>query len=99
MDLATKLTQPFSKLTFEEKKHRYSVEDKPINISVSGLISKFYEHFNAKAVAPYSAIKLGVTTEEVLKQWADIEDTEYITLENFINLTGVLNLPVLKKKL
>lgn len=72
MDLVTKLTQPFSNLSFEEKKHRYFVENKPIDISVSGLISKFYEHFDAKAVAPYSAIKLGVTTEEVLKQWADI---------------------------
>ncbi len=72
MDLVTKLTQPFSNLSFEEKKHRYFVENKPIDISVSGLISKFYEHFDSKAVAPYSAIKLGVTTEEVLKQWADI---------------------------
>jgi hypothetical protein len=72
MDLANKLIQPFSNLTFEEKKHKYFVEGKPIKTSVSGLISEFYEHFNAQAVAPYSARKLGITTEEVLKQWADI---------------------------
>jgi hypothetical protein len=72
MDLSSKLTQPFSNLTFEEKKHKYFVEGKPIKTSVSGLISKFYEHFDAQAVAPFSAKKLGITTEEVLKQWADI---------------------------
>lgn len=72
MDLETKLTKPFSNLTFEEKKHKYFVEGKPIKTSVSGLISEFYEHFNAQAVAPFSARKLGITTEEVLKQWADI---------------------------
>ena len=72
MDQLSKLTQPFSSLTFEEKKHRYFVEGKPIKTSVSGLISEFYEHFDAQAVAPFSARKLGITTEEVLKQWADI---------------------------
>lgn len=72
MDLLEKLTMPFSDLTFEEKKHRYFVKDEPIKTSVSGLISEFYEHFDAQAVAPYSAKKLGITTEEVLKQWADI---------------------------
>jgi len=72
MDLLEKITKPFSALTFEEKKHRYFVENKPIKTSVSGLISEYYEHFNAEAIAPYSARKLGITTEEVLKQWADI---------------------------
>jgi hypothetical protein len=72
MELLSKLTQPFSNLTFEEKKHKYFVEGKPIETSVSGLISKYHEHFNAQAVAPFSARKLGITTEEVLKQWADI---------------------------
>lgn len=72
MDLLKKITEPFNDLTFEEKKHRYFVKEEPIKTSVSGLISEFYEHFNAEAVAPYSARKLGITTEEVLKQWADI---------------------------
>ena len=72
MKLLHKIQDPFNNLTFEEKKHRYFVEGKPIETSVSGLISKFHEHFDAQAVAPFSARKLGVTTEEVLKQWADI---------------------------
>jgi ATP-dependent exoDNAse (exonuclease V) beta subunit len=72
MELLTKIQQPFSKLSFEEKRHRYYVESEPIKTSVSGLISKFYEHFNAEEVAPYSAAKAGVTTEEILAQWAAI---------------------------
>jgi hypothetical protein len=71
MNLLEPIKQPFSNLTFEEKEHRYFVESKPLKTSVSGLISKFYEHFDAQAVAPFSARKLGITTEEVLKQWTD----------------------------
>lgn len=66
------ISQPFSKLSFEEEKHRYYVDNQLIKISVSGLISKFYEHFNAEQVAPYSAAKMGLTTEEVLTHWAAI---------------------------
>lgn len=72
MELLTKIQQPFSKLSFKEEKHRYYVDNQPIKISVSGLISEFYEHFNAKQVAPYSAAKMGLTTEEVLAHWAAI---------------------------
>jgi hypothetical protein len=72
MGLLQKIKQPFDTLTFEEKKHKYFVNGQALSTSVSGLISEFYEHFDAEAVAPYSAMKLGVTTEEVLKQWADI---------------------------
>lgn len=72
MELLTKIQQPFSKLSFEEKKHRYYVDNQPLKTSVSGLISKFYEHFDAQQVAPYSAAKAGITTEEILAQWAAI---------------------------
>ena len=72
MDTAQKLTGPFNDLTFEEKEHKYFVKGNPIKTSVSGLISEFYEHFDADAVAPFSAKKAGVTTEEILRQWAEI---------------------------
>ena len=72
MELLTKIQQPFNKLSFEEKKHKYYVDNQPIKTSVSGLISEFYEHFNAEQVAPYSAAKMGLTTEEVLAHWAAI---------------------------
>ena len=72
MNNLNKLTEPFNNLTFEEKKHKYFVKGEPIKTSVSGLLSKFYESFDANAIAPYSAKKAGISTEEVLKQWADI---------------------------
>jgi hypothetical protein len=72
MDTLLKITEPFIDLSFKEKEHKYFVKGEPIKTSVSGLISKFYEHFDAQAVAPFSAKKAGVTTEEILKQWADI---------------------------
>jgi hypothetical protein len=72
MELLTKIQQPFNKLSFEEKKHKYYVDNQPIRTSVSGLISEFYEHFNAQQVAPYSAAKMGISTEEVLAHWAAI---------------------------
>lgn len=72
MELLQRIQQPFNKLSFEETKHRYYVEGNPLSKSVSALLGDFYEHFNAEQVAPYSAAKAGVTTEEILKQWADI---------------------------
>jgi ATP-dependent exoDNAse (exonuclease V) beta subunit len=72
MELLTKIQKPFSNLTFEEKRHRYYVEGQPISKSVSALIGDFYEHFDAQQVAPHSAAKMGLTTEEVLAHWAAI---------------------------
>ena len=72
MELLQRIQQPFNKLSFEETKHKYYVEGTPLSKSVSALIGEFYEHFDVEQVAPYSAAKAGVTTEEILKQWADI---------------------------
>lgn len=72
MDQITKIKEAFNNLTFEEEKHKYFIDSQPVNKSVSGLISDFYEHFNAEQIAPYSAAKLGVTTEQVLLHWATI---------------------------
>ena len=35
MDILQKITEPFNKLTFEEERHRYYVEGKPLDKSVS----------------------------------------------------------------
>lgn len=72
MELLQKIQEPFKELSFEEQKHKYYVKGQPLNKSVSALIGEFYEHFNAEEVAPYSAAKAGVTTEEILAQWAAI---------------------------
>lgn len=72
MELLQKIQEPFKELSFEEQKHKYYVKGQPLNKSVSALIGEFYEHFNAEEVAPYSAAKAGVTTEEILAQWTAI---------------------------
>ncbi|TXG80946.1 MAG: hypothetical protein E6R13_07260 [Spirochaetes bacterium] len=72
MELLQKIQEPFKELSFEEQKHKYYVKGQPLNKSVSALIGEFYEHFNVEEVAPYSAAKAGVTTEEILAQWAAI---------------------------
>lgn len=87
MEQLTKIKEPFNNLTFEEKKHKYFVDDQPLKTSVSSLISNFYEHFNAEQVAPYSAAKLGLTTEEVLLHWAKINQ-EAITRGHRVHAFG-----------
>lgn len=67
-----KLKNFFKDLSFKEKEHKYSVKGRPIEKSVSKLIENYYEEFDVDAVAPYSAIKAGVTTEEIKAQWAAI---------------------------
>jgi hypothetical protein len=67
-----KLKNFFKDLSFKEKEHKYSVKGRPIEKSVSKLIENFYEEFDVDAIAPYSAIKAGVTTEEIKAQWAAI---------------------------
>jgi hypothetical protein len=72
MELLSKIKEPFNSLEFEEAKHKYYVKGEPLKTSVSGLISNFYEHFDAQQVAPFSAKKAGISTEEMLAQWAQI---------------------------
>lgn len=72
MEIAKQIQLPFNDLTFKEKEHQYLVKGKPLEGSVSSKIATFYEKFDAEAVAPYSAAKAGVTTEEILQQWAEI---------------------------
>ncbi len=87
MELLTKLSTPFQKLTFKEKEHQYLVEDKPLQGSVSGLIKQFYETPDFDAIAPYSAAKRGITTEEIQKEWKD-NNLEAITRGSRVHLFG-----------
>ena len=68
------ISEPFKDLVFEEKEHKYLVKGQPIKRSVSSLIGDFYEHFDSLSVAPFTAKKMGITTEEVLKMWKDINE-------------------------
>lgn len=81
-DIREKIMLPFIKLDFNEEKHVYFVDNKPLKASVSKLISKFYKKFPAKqkakeiaegntrtgAVNKYT----GMSTKEILDQWKEI---------------------------
>lgn len=70
LEVQTNLKNYFSKLKFDEKSHSYTVEDKKLT-SVSHFIHKYKNKFDAQAIAPFSAKKLGLSTEEVLQMWED----------------------------
>lgn len=72
MELLNKIKQPFSTLSFEEKEHKYFVEEEPIKISVSGLISQYYEKFNAHEVSAKVSQRTGVPQTMILQDWLDI---------------------------
>jgi hypothetical protein len=72
MELLDKIKQPFSTLSFEEKEHKYFVEEEPIKISVSGLISNYYEKFNAHEVSARVSQRTGVPQTMILQDWVDI---------------------------
>lgn len=72
MELLNRIKQPFSTLSFEEKEHKYFVEEEPIKISVSGLISQYYEKFNAHEVSAKVSQRTGVPQTMILQDWLDI---------------------------
>ena len=75
---------PFIKLDFDEEKHVYFVDGKPLKASVSKLIKQFYKPFPSKqkaeeiekgmkttgAVGKYS----GMSSKKILKQWKKINE-------------------------
>jgi len=68
------ITKTFSGLSFEEDAHKYFVEGKPLNTSVSGCIKQFYEGFDAKAKAEEWEITKGIPAEETLAAWKETND-------------------------
>jgi hypothetical protein len=72
MELLNRIKQPFSTLSFAEKEHKYFVEEEPIKISVSGLISQYYEKFNAHEVSAKVSQRTGVPQTMILQDWLDI---------------------------
>lgn len=62
----------FKGLEFEEETHKYLFNSKPIKVSVSGVISNYYEKFDSEFFAQKVADRDGKTKEEVLQEWKDI---------------------------
>lgn len=65
------ISKTFEGLSFEEDKHLYFLDDRPLKISVSGLISNYYEKFDSYGNSLRVAKREGRTQEEVLQEWAD----------------------------
>ena len=88
---------PFIKLDFDEKKHIYFLENKPLKTSVSGVIKKFYIPYpaeqEAKKIVQNSNKKgvvnkySGMTEKEILQLWKEINE-ESTTRGSRVHLFG-----------
>ena len=67
--LKIQVLEYFSDLKFDPELHKYAVEGKPLKYSVSGIIKKYSNPFDADKIAPYSAKKAGVSVQEIKAQW------------------------------
>ena len=76
------IQMPFIKLDFNEEKHIYFVDNKPLKASVSKLIKKYYKEFptDQKAEEISNSTKFngvvnkytGMSKQEILNQWTTI---------------------------
>jgi hypothetical protein len=69
--IKNKAKEKFKKLKFKEENHIYSVDDKKIP-STSSLIKQFYKDFDSEKVSSFVAKKEGVSQQEVLDKWTEI---------------------------
>ena len=63
----------FKELKFNAQNHTYKYGEKNLS-SVSSVISRFVEPFDANTIAARVALQRGTTKEIVLKEWADKRD-------------------------
>lgn len=70
-NLKIQIKDYFKGLEFKENTHKYSFNSKPIKISVSGLIKKFYEEFDSYNISLRIAERDGLQQKDILKEWED----------------------------
>lgn len=68
-DLKKELYSHFSDLRFEEKDHKYYVNNRPLSKSVSGIAKQFFKPFDIYNISKAVAKKRNITQEEVLQEW------------------------------
>lgn len=85
--LKLQILDVFKGLTFNEDAHKYFVDGKPLNTSVSGVIKNFYEPFNSKEKSQDVAQKEGVSQQEILQRWKSNSD-EACELGTKVHLFG-----------
>lgn len=59
----------FDDYLFDEEPHIYYYKGKPVSTSGTKLIEKYVKPFEAEKIAPFSARKLNMSTEDVLDMW------------------------------
>jgi|SRR6187402_638951 len=64
------VTDFFANLDFNSEQHSYNYRDRTLS-SVSSIIKKFSEPFDADKIAFFVARKRGISKEEVLQEWED----------------------------
>lgn len=77
----------FDKLSFNEERHEYTVEDTKLDGSVSSKIDKFVEKVDFNAIAHRIAIRDNIPVEDILQEWDD-EKEEACTNGNRVHLFG-----------
>jgi len=71
--IKTQVQEYFKNLNFEPNNHVYTYNNL-ILPSVSSVIKKYSEPFEADKIAGFVAKKRGITKEEVLQEWQDIKN-------------------------
>jgi hypothetical protein len=97
IEIQQRVRKPFIKLEFNEEKHVYFVDNKPLKTSVSGVIKSFYTPYPAKQEAQRIAKSsnrggvlnkyTGMTAEEILILWKEINE-ESTTRGSRVHLFG-----------
>jgi hypothetical protein len=97
IEIQQRVRKPFIKLDFDEEKHVYFVDNKPLKKSVSGVIKSFYTPYPAKLEAKRIAESAnrggvlnkytGMTVEEILSLWKEINE-ESTTRGSRVHLFG-----------
>lgn len=89
-DIRNYIKDQFKDLVFEPEDHLYFVNGKPIQISVSGKIKKYYEPFDAIGVSQFTYMHKGYSSpQEQRDDWKAIAD-EAIEIGNKTHLFGEL---------
>lgn len=68
------IEQFFSGLLFNEEYHKYSIDNKILDISVSGLLNKIKRDFEKQSISKAIAIRDNRDQEEILKSWKEKAD-------------------------
>jgi ATP-dependent exoDNAse (exonuclease V) beta subunit len=77
MEELINLIKHSNELQYEDTKHQYHLQDKPLE-SISKFVSNFYPKFDSQYHAKRIAKRDGKTVDQVLKEWKDKADKSTI---------------------